>query len=288
MDYLKIYNLIINNAKKETIEGLRPKTKNRKYIEKYAKNFKHSYFEMHHIKPRSLFPELAKNKDNIVALTAREHFFCHQLLIKICPTKEMNLALFYLINGKNNKYYKLSSKEYEKLRQNCNFASTKGYKLYNDGIKEKFFKENKQPKNFKLGKLKKHKINSGTFRKGLTPKNKAKKCYNDGKNNYYFSENETIPSLLKEGMAPQKFSKKRSLSQKGRKCATKGMKHFTDGLKDTMAYECPEGFKLGRPNPEKYVTTLGFKWWNNGLSEKLCKEKPDSNWTLGRIKKCQK
>lgn len=161
MDYLKIYNLIINNAKKETIEGLRPKTKNRKYIEKYAKNFKHSYY-------------------------------------------------------------------------------------------------------------------------------KAKKCYNDGKNNYYFSENETIPSLLKEGMAPQKFSKKRSLSQKGRKCATKGMKHFTDGLKDIMAYECPEGFKLGRPNPEKYVTTLGFKWWNNGLSEKLCKEKPDSNWTLGRIKKCQK
>lgn len=41
------------------------------------------YYEIHHIKPKSIFPELAKDKDNLVLLTAREHFLAHYLLCKI-------------------------------------------------------------------------------------------------------------------------------------------------------------------------------------------------------------
>lgn len=43
------------------------------------------YYESHHIKPESAFPELAKEKSNIVLLTAKEHFICHLLLCK-CTT----------------------------------------------------------------------------------------------------------------------------------------------------------------------------------------------------------
>lgn len=42
-----------------------------------------NYYERHHIKPKSIFPELAKDKDNLVLLTAREHFLAHYLLCKI-------------------------------------------------------------------------------------------------------------------------------------------------------------------------------------------------------------
>lgn len=42
-----------------------------------------NYYELHHIKPKSIFPELKKDKSNLVLLTAREHFLAHYLLCKI-------------------------------------------------------------------------------------------------------------------------------------------------------------------------------------------------------------
>ena len=33
------------------------------------------YYELHHILPKSIYPSLAKDKNNLVLLTAREHFF---------------------------------------------------------------------------------------------------------------------------------------------------------------------------------------------------------------------
>lgn len=58
--YTHIYNNIIERAKSRTISG---------------------YTEKHHIIPRSLGGH--DSKDNLVALTAREHFVCHRLLTKM-------------------------------------------------------------------------------------------------------------------------------------------------------------------------------------------------------------
>lgn len=41
------------------------------------------YGENHHVKPRSLYPDLAKDPDNIVRLTASEHYKCHYYLVKM-------------------------------------------------------------------------------------------------------------------------------------------------------------------------------------------------------------
>lgn len=69
MNHQKIYDSIIQRAKSENRVKLR-KT-NSGYI----------YYENHHIIPRCLGG--SNDKENLVLLTAREHFVCHKLLIFI-------------------------------------------------------------------------------------------------------------------------------------------------------------------------------------------------------------
>ena len=108
MNYRHVYMRIISHAKQEMKLGLRPKNQ----LDK--KNFPNQYFEFHHILPRSLFPLWIKRKSNIVPLTAREHFFCHQLLTKIYPTQSMYYALSAFNSNKSKRL--LASKDYEKCR----------------------------------------------------------------------------------------------------------------------------------------------------------------------------
>ena len=69
--YTKTYYQIINRAIEQ----------NRK---RYSKlDLRYTYYERHHIIPKSLGGE--NNNENLVLLTARENFVCHQLLIKMCP-----------------------------------------------------------------------------------------------------------------------------------------------------------------------------------------------------------
>lgn len=75
-----------------------------------------NYYERHHILPKSLFPLWKNRKSNIVLLTAREHFFCHQLLTKIYSGDKMFYALHIFIS-RPNADYKITSREYEKLKK---------------------------------------------------------------------------------------------------------------------------------------------------------------------------
>lgn len=97
MDYQKVYNRIIEKAKKE----------NRK------KN-NGVYYEKHHILPRSLFKENENDPNNIVLLTAKEHFICHMLLEKIYATKEMRFAMWRMCNDDT---YKVSSRYYAYIKE---------------------------------------------------------------------------------------------------------------------------------------------------------------------------
>ena len=62
MNYKKLYENIINNRKQIVFNG---------------------YTETHHIKPKSLGGK--DNTENLIDLSAREHFICHLLLTKIYP-----------------------------------------------------------------------------------------------------------------------------------------------------------------------------------------------------------
>lgn len=49
-------------------------------------------YEKHHILPRSLFPELTKNRSNIIKLKPRDHFLAHYHLARLIKEKETIFA----------------------------------------------------------------------------------------------------------------------------------------------------------------------------------------------------
>jgi hypothetical protein len=119
--YSKIYFAITANAKSRIVQG---------------------YTEHHHIIPESLGgPTTA---ENMVHLTAREHFICHWLLVKMTEGKDRS-DMLYALNGmraenKHQQRYntKITARVYEKYR--IEFAENhskrmKGRKAWNKGLK---------------------------------------------------------------------------------------------------------------------------------------------------------
>lgn len=98
--YTRLYYMIIERAKSRTIS---------------------SYTENHHIIPKSLGGD--NSKDNLVSLTAREHFVCHLLLTKMTEgdnRSKMTMAVFYLTGrGKAKERNNIikNSRLYENLRK---------------------------------------------------------------------------------------------------------------------------------------------------------------------------
>lgn len=82
MDYQRIYYSIISKAKQMEVSR------------KHHRKMKLDYFERHHIIPKCLGGDNAP--DNLVLLTAKEHFICHRLLCKIYPN---NYKLLYALNS---------------------------------------------------------------------------------------------------------------------------------------------------------------------------------------------
>jgi hypothetical protein len=96
MDYLRIYNELIERSKNRKLD---------------------CYTEVHHIIPRCLNGNNCE--ENLVILTAREHFIAHLLLCKIYPKhKGLRLALWMMTNVKykNQERYSPNSRLYEMIR----------------------------------------------------------------------------------------------------------------------------------------------------------------------------
>lgn len=97
--YSKLYYQITSNAKQRIVD---------------------SYTESHHIMPQSMGG--SNDKNNLVDLTAREHFICHWLLVKMTEGVDRSKML-YALNGMKaeNKYQeryhtKITARVYEKYR----------------------------------------------------------------------------------------------------------------------------------------------------------------------------
>lgn len=75
------------------------------------------YTESHHIIPKSLGGSNSKN--NLVKLTAKEHFVCHTLLVKMVPIeyKKKMIYAFWRMANAAGKRYKPKSKIYEIARK---------------------------------------------------------------------------------------------------------------------------------------------------------------------------
>ncbi|TFH11193.1 MAG: HNH endonuclease [Candidatus Thorarchaeota archaeon] len=107
MNYQKHYNLLIE-------------TRNSLYSSRKEQKAGGSYFERHHIQPLSMGG--SHEKDNLVLLTAREHYLVHWLLWKIHRNKQMAWA-FYSLSMDRYKKRRLTAKQYETCRKLHNIAN---------------------------------------------------------------------------------------------------------------------------------------------------------------------
>jgi hypothetical protein len=113
MNYQSIYNRIIDNAK------LQIRSKNT------------GYFESHHIIPKALGGD--NSKSNLILLTAREHFICHFLLVKLYPKNTLEyqkmLHAFMLMRGMHSKQSRyINSKLYQALKADYAILRSKNMK----------------------------------------------------------------------------------------------------------------------------------------------------------------
>lgn len=98
------------------------------------------YTEVHHVLPRSMGG--SNNPDNLVVLTAKEHFVCHLLLTKMYTGEDrrnMVYALWGMANQKNKSQqrHKLTSRQYASIRKQVAEAlseTRKGQTPWNKGI----------------------------------------------------------------------------------------------------------------------------------------------------------
>jgi hypothetical protein len=105
MDYMKLYYDIILRSKDRGLN-------------KSKLNY---YTEKHHIIPKCYFKseKAASYKENLVLLTAREHYLCHYFLWKNCKSdNRMFLAYYRILKGNKIKYSNVTSKQYEILKIN--------------------------------------------------------------------------------------------------------------------------------------------------------------------------
>lgn len=216
---------IIKNAIKE----------NRVKMSKDAENY--VYYEKHHVLPKSLFPAWEKRKSNVVLLTAREHFFCHQLLTKIYHDQKMFCALWRLTNDGR---HKCTSREYERNRlrfiKNNDFSvGMKGKTPWNKGLKNAQvpWNKGKHTGNGWLGR--KH---SDEAKKKISEARKGKSSWNKG-----------IPCTAEQKLAISLKNKGRKQSKEAclkKALANQGKVWWTNGIDDKFAIDCPVDYWKGR------------------------------------------
>lgn len=94
------YNSIVSRAKSRTLGG---------------------YTEKHHIIPKCLGGP--NSKDNLVRLTAREHFICHLLLVKMVEGKArlqmVKASAMMLVRNKQQNRLQVTSRLYERLKKDA-------------------------------------------------------------------------------------------------------------------------------------------------------------------------
>lgn len=113
MNYQKVYDQLVERAKSEQEQRI-------------IRKHNGEYFEGHHIIPKCLggtgYVSWAnKNPNtrnsNIVGLTAREHYVCHWLLVRIYPDNKKIIYSFWIMNNqsKNGRRY-INSRAFEEAR----------------------------------------------------------------------------------------------------------------------------------------------------------------------------
>jgi len=157
MDYFRIYSGVIDKALLQ------------------SRKKKHGvYYEKHHVLPKCMGG--LNNKENLVLLTAKEHFICHKLLLEIYPNEK---GLFYAykamcnMRNSNLRDYIVGSREYErvKIKHGIKYSGENHYmfgRKFSEETKEKLRQANLGKNNplYGIGHSEETKIKMSKSRKG--------------------------------------------------------------------------------------------------------------------------
>jgi hypothetical protein len=258
MNYRKVYINIIRHAQQEQ------KYRNDQRKLRFKTHFeKGIYYELHHILPKSLFPLWNKRKSNLVLLTAREHFFCHQLLTKVWPGLEMACAAWRFTHI-NHGDIKITSSQYEQLKLEWS-------KYMSNILKGHTFNKGRKPSL----EARQHRSEA------LKGKNKGKKVYNNGETQISLCDGEQIPEGYVRGQLKKYRDKKVGFVP-----WNKGIINcFSEETKQKMiashtGKKASEESKKKQSENMKRLNTWAKdqRWYTNGIEIKKMKECPEDWW----------
>lgn len=210
MNYDKHYNLLIEKAKNRILEG---------------------YGENHHIIPRCFGGE--DTNDNLVRLTAREHFIAHLLLYKMQTEKRkihQMLTAVVMMKGKdskNSKLYESARKKFGKIHSQS--ISGENHPMYGSS-----------------------RIGEDNPFYGKTHSEETRKRLSEAKEGMVIAKDTRTGNKL--WVSKEDFEKYEYLVglTKGNSISDETKKRISDGLKSKPILTCPHCGKEGRNNMKRY------------------------------------
>ena len=211
-------------------------------IIKKAQNRKlDSYSELHHIIPRSLGG--SDSTDNLISLTAREHFVCHILLTKFTEGQDRNKMLHAAILMKSANTYQdryFNSRLYETVRRD--YAEKRS--LDQQGIGNSYYgKKHSDETRAKMSASKKKLYGNGNH-----PHIGMKRSDEVKRNISLARKGQPSP---KKGLPGKKWTEETRAKMEKRPYSW-----FTNGIENVRADICPDGFRKGRTFSDAHKKAL--------------------------------
>ncbi len=247
---------------------------------------RNQYYERHHIIPKSIGG--TNDPTNLVLLTPKEHFVCHHLLTK-CTEGTDKSKMIYAFWGLTNAWGRLrtkiviTSKVYEALKKDVakliSLNNTGRTFTMSEAAKKTISISKMGEKNPMFGKPS---PGRGTRRPGVGGRPRGSKWSPTERANKMAVRMQ--PGYYDYTKNPER-NKKISNAKKGRPGPAKGKFWFNNGIIETWAGICPDGFTKGRL-PNRNSNKKGMLWYNNGQINRQFREgTEEQGFVRGRISK---
>lgn len=243
-----------------------------------------TYCELHHILPKSKFPEYINSEWNIVRLKYENHIIAHVKLAEIYPIRAFTEPLKFMLLDKE-KY---------------NILKIEGIKIWKDSIEYKIWRDkheilwdsqkvggdryqhmlnmNHKSHNDELSIKKRREGNKNSW---TDERKKQKSLYNIEK---YKNEDERI----KLSESCKKAWNEKTYEEKQKHIDERSVYNKSDVGRKKNSEGVRRAYADGTLSKKLSEISKGKVWWNDGSSETKSAESPGENWSRGRITKFKK